>query len=69
MFINLNAEMARYDITQEDICKCISKCRSNVSEKMNGRREFSLKEIKLIRTNLFPDCSLDYLFQVKEKGE
>lgn len=65
MFHNLLAEMARIGISQGDICRCINKCHSNVSEKINGKREFKLSEMKKIKEEFFPDLSLDYLFETK----
>ena len=67
MFPNLLAEMKRNNITQNDITRCIGKCHSNTNFKFKGKTEFTLKEMELIRQNIFPGLSLDYLFERKEK--
>jgi transcriptional regulator with XRE-family HTH domain len=65
MFPNLIAEMARKGITQTDICKCINKNKSTVSEKMNGKREFKISEIIKIKDTFFSELTLEYLFEKK----
>lgn len=65
MFPNLIAEMARKGITQKDLCNCIKKDKSTLSEKMNGKREFKISEIKQIKDTFFPDLTLEYLFDTK----
>lgn len=62
MYPNLEAEMARNKLTNADcaaICGITEKAFSN---KRCGRSDFNLKEIKALRENLFPKCSLEYLF-------
>ena len=66
MFPNLLAEMARNDITQEQLQIATGRNKSTISEKLNGKREFTLVEIKNIRDKLFPNLSLDYLFEIKK---
>ena len=65
MFPNLMAEMARKGITQKDISTCIKKDKSTLSDKMNGKREFKISEIKKIKDTFFPDLTLDYLFDTQ----
>ena len=66
MFPNLLAEMARNNITQEQLQAATGRNKSTISEKLNGKREFTLIEIKNIRDKLFPNLSLDYLFEIKK---
>lgn len=62
MFQNLRAEMARKSISSADISKIIGRSERNVRDKINGEFEFSIKEAKMIKDQLFPECSLEYLF-------
>lgn len=66
MFPNLLAEMARNNITQEELQIATGRNRSTISDKLNGKREFTLVEIKNIKDKLFPNLSLDYLFEEKK---
>lgn len=65
MFPNLIAEMARKGITQKDLCNCIKKDKSTLSEKINGKRDFKMSEIMKIKETFFPDLTLEYLFKTK----
>jgi hypothetical protein len=67
MFPNLLAEMTRQKITQDDIANDIGICHSSINLKLTGKREFTLKEIQLIKEKFFPMFTLDYLFERKEK--
>lgn len=62
MFKNLKAEMARDGRTNEDLAKVTGIDRASVSNKMNRKTEWTRKEMYLIKTECFPDCSIDYLF-------
>lgn len=66
MYPNLNAEMARNNIMQLDISKELNLGAPNLSEKMNGKKDFKLKECKKIKKAFFPNLSIDYLFEAKE---
>lgn len=61
MFPNLKAEMARYDITRAQIINALNITQKSYSNKMSGRTEFTLSEIKRIK-KMFPGLSLEYLF-------
>lgn len=62
MFPNLNAEMARANMTALDLAKATHKTIRSVRDKMTGRSEFTLNEIFVIRNELFPGMSIEYLF-------
>lgn len=62
MFKNLKAEMARYEKTNEDLANIAGIDKASVSNKMNRKTEWNRKEMYLIKTELFPNCSIDYLF-------
>lgn len=68
MLQNLKAEMARYSITSADIAKKISRSERNVRDKLNGEFQFTIEEAKIIKDELFPGMSLEYLF-AKSNGK
>lgn len=61
MFNNLNAELARHGLKAGDIAKLLGVAPKTAANKLAGRTEFTLSEIKKI-ANLFPDLSITYLF-------
>ncbi len=64
MFRNLLAEMVRSNISNEDLMKVIElKSEKSLNNKFAGRTEFTRKEMFLIKTKLFPDFDLEYLFK------
>lgn len=65
MYPNLNAEMARNQITYSDIIKVLNISPSTLSEKMNGKKDFKLGECKKIIKYIFPNYTIDYLFTIK----
>ncbi len=69
MYPNLNAEMARNNITQIDISKKLNLSYSTVSDKINGKKDFKLKECKEIILNLLPGTTIDYLFATNVDSE
>ena len=66
MYLNLNAEMARSKKTYADIVDILKISPSTLSEKMTGKKDFKLGECKKIVKYLFPDLTIDYLFEVSE---
>ena len=69
MYKNLNAELTRNDIKQEDIATCLGLDASTISLKMNGKSEWKLSECKTIIKKLLPNYSIDYLFRLEEDDE
>lgn len=69
LFPNLEAEMARSKISQAKLAEILGITPTTLSFKLNGKSTLSLKECVEIKKNVFPDKSLDYLFQVDEKEE
>lgn len=66
MFPNLEAEMARKKITQQDLAKMLGITPTTLSFKLSGKSTLSLKECVKIKNTIFPDQTLDYLFDTKE---
>lgn len=69
MYPNLNAEMSRIGIEQKDIAKALNKGADGVSLKFNGKRAWLLEEAKKIKSEFFPNLSIDYLFTSKEDAK
>ena len=63
MYPNLSAEMARKKIEQKDIAVLLNKGNSDISLRFNGKRSWLLDEAKKIKKEMFPDLSMDYLFE------
>ena len=60
---NLKAELARKNLTLDDVAKLLGKTTRTAGEKVRGVTEFSLSEAMTIRDVLFPGCTLEYLFK------
>lgn len=69
MYYNLNAEMARNKKSQIDLAKVLNISVSTLSEKMNGKRDFKLKECKEIIKKVLPGYTIDYLFETDEQQD
>lgn len=63
MYPNLNAEMARRNITSQKIGEVLRKCEKTARNKLNGDTPFTISEARLISEQLFPGMSIDYLFE------
>ena len=66
-YLNLKAEMAKRNISIEDIAQLLKIHRNSVANKINGRSRFTVDEALLIRDTFFPNLSTDYLFQTDER--
>ena len=64
MYPNLSAELTRRNLTQNDLAKLLNIDLSTVNYKMNGKSDWKLNECKKIISNMFPEQSIDYLFNV-----
>ena len=63
MYKNLEAELKRNGLTQNDLCKLLNLNKSTISNKMNGIRDFKLIECKKIA--IWLNSTIDYLFEIK----
>lgn len=63
MFQNLQAEMARRNLTGRALAKMIGVTELTLYNKLNGQREFKLKEMEAIKSILKTDASMEYLFK------
>lgn len=62
MYPNLEAEMARNNVRNEDIAKAIKKDVRTVRNKRSGVTEFTWNETLIIRDKFFQKLTLEYLF-------
>ncbi len=62
MFSNLRAEMARENITIQDIAKVLNRSRETVSSKLSGKSVLNLDEAFKINDTFFPKSDLRTLF-------
>lgn len=63
MLSNLRTEMYKRKITGKNISKCINRSEKAVSNKIHEKHDFTRNEMFLIKSNFFPEFSLDYLFE------
>lgn len=62
MFSNLRAEMARENITIQDIAKVLNRSRETISSKLSGKSVLNLDEAFKINDTFFPKSDLRTLF-------
>ena len=68
MFPNLEAEIARFKLSN---AICASACHiteKSFSNKRTGKTEFVLSEMLSLQNTLFPNCTLEYLFEKRNDG-
>lgn len=66
MFSNLNAEMAREKLTIKSLAEISGINYESLKLKLRGVTEFKLCEMIAIKRKVFPDKTLDYLFQTDD---
>lgn len=62
---NLDKEMQRRNLSQKDIERLFESDEILVAQKLCKQSSFTLKEAEKIRSELFPDTEITYLFQTK----
>lgn len=62
MFSNLRAEMARKQITIQEIANTIGVGRDAASQKLSGKTAITLAEAFKVEREYFPDSDVRYLF-------
>lgn len=66
LYPNLEAEMARNRVTQKDLANLLDKTPETICNWMNGRSgDFPVGAVFRVREELFPECTVDYLFERK----
>lgn len=66
-YLNLKAEMAKKDVSIENISKLLGIHRNSVSNKINGTSSFTIEEAEKIHNKYFPNTKLLYLFKNTNK--
>lgn len=66
MYRNLEAELARKNITRAQLAQVLGINVATVSEKMTKPGRLKIDEAITIRDALFPDLKLDYLFEIQK---
>jgi hypothetical protein len=56
--------MRRKRIVQRDIAALLHQDEILVAQKINAQKSFTLEEAELIRSRLFPETEMRYLFEV-----
>ena len=67
MYKNLEAEIARRNISKNDLAKVIGKNYITLTLKLRGKSSFLYEEAVKIQETFFPECDLKELFAV-DKG-
>lgn len=65
MFPNLKAEMARKRLSIKAMSDLTGINYESLKNKMSGNTEFKRSEMCVIKNKVFPDKTLDYLFQME----
>lgn len=63
MYPNLEAEMVRHNIKNDDIAKALGRDSRTIRSKRSGTTDFTLTETFLIKETFFPKLKLEYLFE------
>lgn len=59
---NLKAEMARKNVTKDELAKLLNKTPQTIRNRLNEKLPFTQDEMQKIRDTYFKDLSIDYLF-------
>lgn len=63
IYPNLEAEMTRHGIKQEDFARMLGKRPETISSWMNGKSgDFPVRAAMRIKEEKFPNCEVEYLF-------
>ena len=61
-YLNLKGEMAKRNVSIEDISKLLDLHRNSVANKINGKSSFSIGEAFKVHDAFFKDEDMEYLF-------
>lgn len=68
IFPNLRAEMARNNVTIEDLRRTMKCSEKTVRNKLSGITTFSCDDAFIIRDTFFPDKGIEYLLTKDTQG-
>jgi hypothetical protein len=63
MFSNIDAELARKKLSYKDLSKLTDIKYDTLVNKLSGKTEFKLSEMKLVQSKCFPEFPLEVIFQ------
>ncbi|RXI55261.1 transcriptional regulator [Clostridium tetani] len=66
MYRELLGELVKKGLTKKDLAKKIGVSEKTIFNKLNGKSDFTLSEIKKIRDLVCPGASLEKLFEKSE---
>ena len=69
MLSNLRAALTMKNVSIVTLARLIGTTEKTVNNKINGITDFTLPEALLIKTNLFPEYDLCYLFAPDEQPQ
>ena len=69
MFPNLNAELARNKLNKKMLSELSGIGYESLKSKMSGNTEFKRNEMYLIKSRVFPELQIDYLFATDEPNK
>lgn len=69
VFENLRVEMARKQLSIQDMASCMGITRDTLSGKLSRKRPIHLDEALCIARKFFPDYDVYYLFKELVEGE
>lgn len=61
-YINLIGEMAKADVTKDELAKLLDVHWNSIANKLSGRSSFTVDEAIRIRDYYFQNCVIEYLF-------
>lgn len=62
MLTNLSNELQHKNVTQRAVAKMLGLSEKSMVNKMNGTSEFTIGEALMIRREILPEFTFDYLF-------
>lgn len=66
MFLTLRAEMVRHGVSKDDIAKLLGQNEKTTRNRLSGKLDFTVWEMKKIKDKFFPKLTVDYLFYDEE---
>ena len=66
VYENMRVEMARRDVSIQDVAETLGVDRSTAGAKLSGKRQFWLQEALDLSQKLFDGLSVEYLFSIKK---
>lgn len=62
MYPNLEAEIARFKLTNAALAKELNMTEKSFSNKRTGKTDFTVHEAFILKRQVFKNCTLEYLF-------